>query len=225
MANLVHSFKPSHASPLLRRIEWVGLAAHQRRFISESSHYSTLGVAREASAQDIKTAYINLSRKFHPDLNVNENPEAQKRATETFLKIGAAYSVLSDPLARRDYDLGVSNPRNYNRERNASTPESRAYHENRRYGFYQGTYTGTSPYKVFSDVSIIMFAVAFMVLGGIFHYIRFQQSRDEIAAASEKANQTAAAMLATAIAQGQSNGVEKQLQRLRDLHEAKTKPK
>ncbi|MBX3642018.1 MAG: DnaJ domain-containing protein [Rubrivivax sp.] len=61
-------------------------------------YYETLGVARDASADDIKHAYRRLARKFHPDLN--KEPEAEAR----FKEVGEAYEVLKDPEKRAAYD-------------------------------------------------------------------------------------------------------------------------
>jgi curved DNA-binding protein len=61
-------------------------------------YYQTLGVAREASADDIKHAYRRLARKYHPDLN--KEPEAEAR----FKELGEAYEVLKDPEKRAAYD-------------------------------------------------------------------------------------------------------------------------
>jgi molecular chaperone DnaJ len=61
--------------------------------------YQILGVARDASQAEIKKAYRQLVRQYHPDTNHN-NPEAE----ETFKKINAAYSVLGDPEKRSRYD-------------------------------------------------------------------------------------------------------------------------
>ena len=61
-------------------------------------YYQTLGVPREASADDIKHAYRRLARKYHPDLN--KEPEAEAR----FKELGEAYEVLKDPEKRAAYD-------------------------------------------------------------------------------------------------------------------------
>lgn len=63
-----------------------------------SDYYSTLGVARDASADDIKKAYRRLARQFHPDKN--KDPKAEER----FKSIGEAYEVLSNPEKRAAYD-------------------------------------------------------------------------------------------------------------------------
>jgi curved DNA-binding protein len=62
-------------------------------------YYSILGVAKTAAIDDIKKAYRKLARKYHPDLNPNDN-EAKKK----FQQINEANEVLSDPEKRKKYD-------------------------------------------------------------------------------------------------------------------------
>lgn len=62
-------------------------------------YYSTLGVPKNASAEDIKKAYRKLARKMHPDLNPND-----KDAHKKFQQINEANEVLSDPEKRKKYD-------------------------------------------------------------------------------------------------------------------------
>lgn len=62
--------------------------------------YSTLGLSRTASEEDIRRAYRKLAKEHHPDLNPG------KRAEEQFKRIAAANDILSDPVRRRQYDRG-----------------------------------------------------------------------------------------------------------------------
>jgi DnaJ-class molecular chaperone len=62
-------------------------------------YYRALGVSRNASDKDIKSAYRKLARKYHPDVNPGD-----KKAEDKFKEIGEAYEVLSDPDKRRRYD-------------------------------------------------------------------------------------------------------------------------
>jgi molecular chaperone DnaJ len=66
-----------------------------------NDYYATLGVRRDASADEVKKAYRRLARELHPD--VNPDPETQ----EKFKEITQAYEVLSDPKKREMYDLGA----------------------------------------------------------------------------------------------------------------------
>ncbi|OQA34444.1 MAG: Curved DNA-binding protein [Betaproteobacteria bacterium ADurb.Bin341] len=61
-------------------------------------YYRTLGVAREATAEEIKKAFRKLARKYHPD--VSKEPDAAERMKE----INEAHTVLSDPEKRAAYD-------------------------------------------------------------------------------------------------------------------------
>ncbi|HEX8496004.1 MAG TPA: molecular chaperone DnaJ [Actinomycetales bacterium] len=65
-----------------------------------SDHYQTLGVARDASSDDIKKAYRKLARQLHPD--VNSGPDAE----EQFKAVSQAYDVLNDADKRAAYDRG-----------------------------------------------------------------------------------------------------------------------
>jgi molecular chaperone DnaJ len=63
-------------------------------------YYGTLGVAKNATDQEIKRAYRKLARELHPDVNPSE--DAQHR----FAEVTSAYEVLSDPQKRKIVDLG-----------------------------------------------------------------------------------------------------------------------
>ncbi|KAI3850319.1 hypothetical protein MKW92_036129 [Papaver armeniacum] len=76
-----------------------------KRFVvrADSDYYSVLGVSKNATKEDIKSAYRKLARIYHPD--VNKEPGAEKK----FKEISNAYEVLSDDEKRAVYD----NPRDF----------------------------------------------------------------------------------------------------------------
>jgi DnaJ-class molecular chaperone len=63
--------------------------------------YSIIGVKREASQDEIRSAYRKLAKKHHPDLN-----PGKKEAEARFKEITAAYDLLSDPEKRARFDRG-----------------------------------------------------------------------------------------------------------------------
>jgi DnaJ-class molecular chaperone len=64
--------------------------------------YEILGVEKTASEEDIKKAYRELAKKYHPDV-VQEEKE-KKASEEKFKEINVAYEILSDPDKRKEYD-------------------------------------------------------------------------------------------------------------------------
>ena len=68
------------------------------------SYYSILGVAPDADARSVKSAFRALARRHHPD-------RAGADGAPLFKKIVEAYDVLSDPGQRASYDEGLTPPR------------------------------------------------------------------------------------------------------------------
>src|SRR5476651_996853 len=71
-------------------------------------YYSTLGVAKTATAKEIKAAYRKLARKHHPDVNPGD-----KSAEARIKELNEANEVLSDPEKRKKYDELGANWRAY----------------------------------------------------------------------------------------------------------------
>jgi molecular chaperone DnaJ len=62
-------------------------------------YYETLGVKRDASAEEIRKVYRKLARKYHPDLNPGD-----KASEEKFKQVQEAYDILSEPKKKKMYD-------------------------------------------------------------------------------------------------------------------------
>lgn len=73
--------------------------------VAKKNHYEVLELGKDAELIDIKKAYRRLALKHHPDRN-NGSPES----TEKFKDISEAYTVLSDTVRRRDYDVSLNHP-------------------------------------------------------------------------------------------------------------------
>ena len=71
----------------------------------QKDFYSILGVNKDATAAEIKNAYLNLAKEWHPDKHQNADDAGRKIAEEMFKNLGEAYGVLNDEAKRSDYDL------------------------------------------------------------------------------------------------------------------------
>jgi DnaJ-class molecular chaperone len=76
--------------------------------------YKLLGVARDATQDQIKSAYRKLARHLHPDVNPDN-----KQAEEKFKKVSGAYDVLGDPAKRARFDAGEIDASGAERQRHA----------------------------------------------------------------------------------------------------------
>jgi DnaJ-class molecular chaperone len=77
--------------------------------------YKVLGVARDATDEEVRRAYRKLAKQLHPDLN----PSNRAAAEERFKRVSAAYEIVGDPEKRRQYDRG---------EIDASGEQRRGFH-------------------------------------------------------------------------------------------------
>ncbi len=69
---------------------------------SRPDYYTTLGVGKKATQEEIKKAYRKLARQYHPDRNPDD-----KKAEERFKEVSQANDVLGDPEKRKQYDNGT----------------------------------------------------------------------------------------------------------------------
>ena len=116
------------------------------------TYYDMLELAdHSASTQDIKKAYRSLALKYHPDRNNNS-----EESTEKFREIAEAYETLSDPAARKDYDLSLSRP------------SSASPHESRRGGPRRRS--TTDAHEMFNDLfsNDPFFSAAFKEMDDLF---------------------------------------------------------
>jgi curved DNA-binding protein CbpA len=79
----------------------------------DETYYSLLGVHNAATDEQIRAAYRDLLKKIHPDTVALLSPDLKREAAEVTREIIEAYSVLSDPSRRDQYDRELSQHRQH----------------------------------------------------------------------------------------------------------------
>jgi DnaJ-class molecular chaperone len=108
-------------------------------------HYQTLGIKRNASAKEIKSAFRSLARKYHPDTNAGDSA-----AEDRFKDINEAYEVLSDPAERKLYDRYGDDWRAY-RDAGYTGDEPRSTGSSRPGSYTRSPGGGSTTTTTFSD--------------------------------------------------------------------------
>jgi curved DNA-binding protein CbpA len=83
------------------------------------THYDTLGISKQATAQEIKTAYRTLAKKYHPD-----KTQGNQLLEEKFKQINHAYDILSDPNKKANYDFIIAT---YSNQQTTYPPKQKTY--------------------------------------------------------------------------------------------------
>ncbi|CAD5224297.1 unnamed protein product [Bursaphelenchus xylophilus] len=94
------------------------------------NHYEALGVKATATSAEIKSAFYELSKQYHPDLN----PDDKDKAAEQFQKVAAAYEILGNETKRKEYDRNFGQPR-----RTRANPYDHSEARRRRGNFHQSS--------------------------------------------------------------------------------------
>ena len=88
------------------------------------THYDVLGVRHDAEPDDIKRAFYDRARLYHPDAHASSPPAVRSEAERTMQALTSAWSVLRDPARRRRYDRSI--PKDVVAESSATTVRGRA---------------------------------------------------------------------------------------------------
>uniref|UniRef100_A0A8R1TMS5 J domain-containing protein n=1 Tax=Onchocerca volvulus TaxID=6282 RepID=A0A8R1TMS5_ONCVO len=76
-----------------------------------STYYEILGVSKNATQAEIKSAYYERSKELHPDRKDCSNNQEVKRRSDAFVELTTAYEVLKVPERRQSYDMSLDDSR------------------------------------------------------------------------------------------------------------------
>lgn len=96
-------------------------------------YYAALGIEKNASAAEIKSAYRKLAKRYHPDLHPDD-----KQAAERFASVSEAYDILSDDKKRAAYDRGEQPGAGFGGGETGDAPFSRRYYRDFSNGGFGG---------------------------------------------------------------------------------------
>lgn len=109
------------------------MSASQRSISTTSSlsapdYYKILGISKNSSSKEIKKAYYQLAKKYHPDTN-KDDPNAKKK----FQEVSEAYEILSDDTKRKEYDTFGTTSEQMNREGGGAGPTGQGFNQHWQY--------------------------------------------------------------------------------------------
>lgn len=108
--------------------------------LSSLNYYQVLGIAAEASPEDVKKSYFRLARKFHPDLFGRDlPPETKKKIDALFSHITKAYQTLSDKSKKDDYNGQLGAPSDEDKRRNLAKEAEKRFRQG-KFLFNQARY-------------------------------------------------------------------------------------
>ncbi|KNA04345.1 hypothetical protein SOVF_199700 isoform B [Spinacia oleracea] len=116
---------------------------------SERNYYELLGVAKDASRDEIRNSFHELAKKYHPDTNKN-NPSAKRK----FQEIRDAYETLRDSEKRAQYDMSLNLGSGYARQDSGSRGSENVHYDFDAEAFRRAYKTNfsTSFHKIFSEI-------------------------------------------------------------------------
>lgn len=202
------------------------LANHGVRSCSSSTYYNLLGVRSDATKAEIKSAFLQLSKKHHPDLNPSRAEDAHKK----FKAISEAYSTLIDPAKRSLYDqqLFRSIPHFTGTVDDSKfgfykyDPRANAYKYARAYNYYDYSEAQWEELKRRSGAvreqrshyGVVKMLLLFMVVGTVLHTTRLYFIHKNHQQKSQETTRRNQEIYAAVREKGRTNVVPEQLKKM-----------
>jgi len=134
-----------NSSPSLKLFKTSFAKNFADKILMKKDYYKILCVAKTATEEEIKIAYRNLAKRYHPDVNIGE--ERHEPSVDKFRDIAEAYAVLSNKTMRLDYDMRMKTNSDiiYNAEKMKNMEENKMNRDSKgnqiKPGPMKGSYT------------------------------------------------------------------------------------
>ena len=156
--------------------------------IAAKNHYQVLGVPKNATSKEIRTAFIRLSKELHPDVNET----TPKESDISFVDVNEAYSVLSNPTTRREYDVRQTQVPSFHYPHQSTSPFTtqhgpgpQPWHNHHYYRSQQNMYHYHEQRR-FSNGAVAGFLCIFIIVGGVLQFLRISGFMETQRAAAER---------------------------------------
>eukprot|EP00057_Strongylocentrotus_purpuratus_P019343 XP_011673817.1 PREDICTED: dnaJ homolog subfamily C member 4 isoform X2 [Strongylocentrotus purpuratus] len=198
---------------------------------AQPNYYETLGVQKDATNLELKAAYFKLSKVLHPDANP-QNPDQH----DLFVQLNEAYGILSKSTTRRDYDLSLTRPhikeiRVHNMDHVSPDNPFGGHTESdwfpRTHIFREGgeekvneNYYGIKGFRRVKNTYVVYGCVAFIFTGAVFHFFVFKHSSEYATQRLDAKDKKIAELYNQTKERARKNGPKKQMELLRERHNA-----
>ncbi|KAH8401915.1 hypothetical protein KR009_008698, partial [Drosophila setifemur] len=179
------------------------------------THYEVLNIRNDCSSQEVRNAFVKLSKLYHPDVKSNAtSPERTAR----FVQISEAYKTLIKPQQRRDYDDSLL----WQPERSERSPVGedgnpiQAWDVKPNYDPNPGPYYGIKGLKRVSNWQVALVLMALGIFGALFGFTSVKHSFQLSRQIQDEISAEAVSHHAAVVADAQKYGNEEQLRRMVD---------
>ncbi|KAH8394627.1 hypothetical protein KR222_000304 [Zaprionus bogoriensis] len=171
------------------------------------TYYDVLNLSHDCSRQDIRNAFVRLSKQYHPDVN---NGSVKVEKTARFLKITEAYQTLVKASTRREYDDSLLwNPPG---TRDTIQP----WEVKPSYQANPGPYYGIKGLNRVSNWKVALFLMSLGILGAVFGFSSVKHSFQLSRQSADEVSAEATSHHAAVVADAQKYGNKEQMRRLVD---------
>ncbi|XP_065841365.1 dnaJ homolog subfamily C member 4-like [Oscarella lobularis] len=185
--------------------------------LSRRTFYDVLDVERSATQKEIRASFISKSKKCHPDTN-----PGNESLHQDFVQLNEAYSVLSDPTTRSQYDARVNGEQSNYRHPHSTSTTDRRYTSSYHYE-HDFPKQARSARSRASNAVVVGILVAITVVGGLVQFGRIHVAHETMTNFLDVQNKESNEVYEEVRNRAKSTTTKKQLEQLAETHRKRNK--